>query len=238
MKAILFDLDGTLLPMDNDAFTKGYFTLLAKKAAPYGYLPESLVDAIWKGTYAMVKNDGARSNKDRFWDAFSGIFGKMAYEQATVFDDFYLNEFKDAIRFTNPDPALAKEAVNLAHANAEKVILATNPIFPKSGVLTRLDWIGLSESDFDYISSYENSGYCKPNPRYYEDILAKNNLHAEDCLMVGNDVAEDILPAQALGMKTFLLNTCLIDTGNGSHGSEEGSMVELIRYLEQRNAAQ
>lgn len=28
---ILFDLDGTLLPMDMEAFTKAYFGLLAKK---------------------------------------------------------------------------------------------------------------------------------------------------------------------------------------------------------------
>ena len=28
VKAVLFDLDGTLLPMDQDEFTKGYFKLL------------------------------------------------------------------------------------------------------------------------------------------------------------------------------------------------------------------
>lgn len=39
IKVALFDLDGTLLPMDQDAFTRGYFNLLAKKLAPHGYEP-------------------------------------------------------------------------------------------------------------------------------------------------------------------------------------------------------
>ena len=33
-KTVLFDLDGTLLPMDQDALTTGYFTLLVQKLAP------------------------------------------------------------------------------------------------------------------------------------------------------------------------------------------------------------
>ena len=52
---VLFDLDGTLLPMDNDVFTKVYFKLLVQKLAPYGYEQQELVDAIWSGTAAMVK---------------------------------------------------------------------------------------------------------------------------------------------------------------------------------------
>ena len=63
LTTILFDLDGTLLPIDNDAFTKGYFKLLAVKLAPHGYEPKQLVDAIWAGTAAMVKNDGTKSNE-------------------------------------------------------------------------------------------------------------------------------------------------------------------------------
>ena len=72
ISTVLFDLDGTLLPMDNDEFTKGYFKLLVKKLAPYGYEQQELVSAIWKGTAAMVKNDGTLSNYDVFWKAFEG----------------------------------------------------------------------------------------------------------------------------------------------------------------------
>lgn len=48
-KAVLFDLDGTLLPMDQDIFTKTYFGELVKKLVPLGYEPDSVVSAIWAG---------------------------------------------------------------------------------------------------------------------------------------------------------------------------------------------
>ena len=35
IKYVLFDLDGTLLPMDQDVFVRAYFGALAKKLAPY-----------------------------------------------------------------------------------------------------------------------------------------------------------------------------------------------------------
>ena len=66
MKAILFDLDGTLLPMEQETFTKMYFKDLAGKLAPYGYNPTELMKAIWKGTDSMVQNGGIHSNEKVF----------------------------------------------------------------------------------------------------------------------------------------------------------------------------
>ena len=94
---VLFDLDGTLLPMDQEAFTTGYFKLLAKKLAPHGYEPKSLVDAIWAGTAAMVKNDGSCTNEQAFWKKFSAIYGsEKALADQPLFEDFYANEFSAA----------------------------------------------------------------------------------------------------------------------------------------------
>ena len=54
LDAILFDLDGTLLPMDNDVFTKGYLSLLSRAIAPHGYEPREMISAMWYGVEAMV----------------------------------------------------------------------------------------------------------------------------------------------------------------------------------------
>ena len=96
LTTILFDLDGTLLPMDNDAFTKGYFKLLAAKLAPHGYDARQLVDAIWAGTAAMVENDGAQSNEAAFWRKFSHILGQQVLEDMPLFVEFYEKEFQAA----------------------------------------------------------------------------------------------------------------------------------------------
>ena len=58
-----FDLDGTLLPMDQDVFVKAYFGGISKRLAPLGYEPQALIGAIWSGTAAMVKNNGEVLNE-------------------------------------------------------------------------------------------------------------------------------------------------------------------------------
>ena len=125
-QAILFDLDGTLLPMVQEAFTNGYFQFLAAKVAPYGYDPRKLVPSLWKGVAAMVKNDGAMTNDQRFWEVFCAAMDRDCRQEEPVFDEFYRTEFHQAKQFTGPNP-LAPALVAAAREKAEKVILATNP---------------------------------------------------------------------------------------------------------------
>ena len=230
-QAILFDLDGTLLPMDNDEFTKVYFGLLAKKAAPYGYQPETLVQALWKGVKAMVINDGSRSNKEAFWETFAQIQGPQVYDHIPVFDEFYSKEFPGASAVTGKNP-LAVKAVELARQKAEKVVLATNPLFPPVGVEARLSWIDLKPEYFDHWTHYENSSHCKPNPDYYREIMKTMGLEADKCLMIGNDAQEDVEAAYAAGMDAFLVTDCLIDRG-GRPECKQGSFQDLIVFLEE-----
>ena len=230
LKAVLFDLDGTLLPMDQENFMKLYFGGLAKKLTPYGYEPQKLIDSIWAGTAAMVKNDGSRTNEDTFWDIFEKSYGRPCRQDEPIFDSFYRNEFiaaKDACGYV-PE---AKEAVDFLKENGVTVILATNPLFPPIATENRMAWAGLSPEDFALYTTYDNSSYCKPNPKYYAEILQKINLNAEDCLMVGNDVAEDMV-AETLGMKVFLLTDCLLNTKNLDITKyPQGGFTELNAYL-------
>ena len=83
---VLFDLDGTLLPMDQDVFTKTYFKLLAARLAPLGYEPAQLVDNIWAGTAAMVKNDGSCTNEEAFWKVFYRVYGEESQKDKPVIE--------------------------------------------------------------------------------------------------------------------------------------------------------
>lgn len=85
IKLVLFDLDGTLLPMNQNEFTKGYFKLLVNKLSPYGYDPEKLVGSIWSGTSAMVKNNEEQSNEDAYWMRFREIYGRKAVDDKPLF---------------------------------------------------------------------------------------------------------------------------------------------------------
>lgn len=230
IKLVLFDLDGTLLPMDQEVFGKAYFSGLSQKLAPFGYEPKALVGGILEGTKAMVLNDGSCTNEEAFWKRFEAIFGAQVREQEPIFRDFYAKEFqlaKDACGYDKR----AKEVISAIKEKGLRVVLATNPIFPAIATESRIRWAGLSPEDFELYTTYENSHFCKPNPKYYLEILEKVGVSSEECLMVGNDVTEDMV-AETLGMQVFLLTDCMINKDEKDiSGYPQGSFEELRNYL-------
>ena len=229
-KAILFDLDGTLLPMDQEVFVKDYLGRMAAFLAPHGYDPQSLIKAVWAGTGAMVKNDGKAKNEDVFWYVFNSILDRDAKQDLALFEEFYRTEFQKAKDSCGFNPA-AVEAIRQIKDMGYRLILATNPLFPAIATYSRIRWAGLNPEDFELITTYENSRFCKPNPDYYREILGKIALDGSQCLMVGNDVGEDMI-AGTLGMKTFLLTDCLINkTAEDISQYPNGSFPELLHYI-------
>ena len=227
---ILFDLDGTLLPMDQEQFVKYYFGMLVKKLAPHGYDPNLLIDGIWKGTGAMVKNDGDLSNEDVFWNCFNQIMGKNAREDEPLFRQFYENEFNGAKAACGFNPKGA-EAVKSIKDMGFRVALATNPIFPAIATENRTRWAGLDVSDFEYFTAYENSRHCKPNPAYFQDVCNALGVSPEECIMVGNDAIEDTA-AEKLGIRVFLLTDCLINKdGRDISQYPQGSFDDLMNFI-------
>ena len=230
IKAILFDLDGTLLPMDQNTFIKAYFGGLCKRLSPYGYAPEKLVDAIWKGSAAMVMNTGERRNEELFWDAFAACLGEGIRDYKGELDAFYRDEFPTVVLSCGYD-ARAKEVVSLVRQRGLRAILATNPLFPGVATECRMQRAGLAPSDFEWYTTYENSSYCKPNLAYYREILDTVGLSPEECVMVGNDVEEDMI-AQELGMRVFLLTDCLINKKERDISQyPHGGFDELIAFV-------
>ena len=231
MDHFLFDLDGTLLPMDQDAFPRGYFRLLVKKLAPLGYDPAALVDNMWASVAAMVENDGSRTNEAAFWDRFTAIYGEKARKDIPVFDAFYREEFQNARDFCGFNPK-AQEAVEACKAAGHRVVLATNPIFPAVATESRIRWAGLRPEDFAWYTTYENIGCSKPNPAYYREILSHLDCQGEDCLMVGNDVDEDMIAAQQAGLSVFLLTDCMVNRqGRAITDYPRGDFGDLITYV-------
>lgn len=230
INTILFDLDGTLLPMDQEKFVNVYFKMLAAKLVPYGYEPQQLINAILAGIEAMIKNDRSQLNEDAFWKRFVEIYGDKVLTDKPVFEDFYKNEFQDARSFCGFNPKAA-ETVRSLKDKGYRVVLATNPLFPSIATESRIRWAGLEPSEFDLYTTYENTSYCKPNLDYYRDILKRINCRPEECLMVGNDVGEDMV-VEALGMQAFLLTDCLINTQKKDITAyPHGSFEQLLSIL-------
>ena len=228
---ILFDLDGTLLPMDQDTFAGAYVKGLATTAAVLGYEPKSFAKAVMMGTVAMVKNDGSKSNETAFWNALAEIYGDKIKSHTHIFDEFYKTDFQKISEVCGFTPKAA-ELIKTAKNAGFRVALATNPLFPVIATKSRIKWAGLNPEDFELFTTFESSNFCKPNPNYYLAVCARIGVAPEECLMVGNDVSDDMV-AEKLGMKVFLLTDCLINKENKDISAyPHGDFDTLITYIE------
>ena len=230
---IMFDLDGTLLQYGQTAFIDAYLAELKKVFINIGLDAELSIKGIWVGTKAMVLNDGTVLNIERFWRAFSDYLG-LTYDQLKTVeaacDRFYSNEFNVVKSVMTPSD-IPKRLVRAMAAKGYGIVLATNPMFPECAVKSRLGWTGLEIRDFQLVTHYANSTFCKPNPGYYREILAKINKTPQQCLMVGNNPAED-MSAGLLGIETFLMTGYLENEANMDITAfRRGNLAELEAYL-------
>lgn len=199
---ILFDLDGTLLPMDVEAFEKLYFEAMA------GYLgdlisPKELIKNIWASTNAMVESTDYKTNEMVFMEDFKNRIEVDIEIYKERFDKFYDTEFLKVKKAVYENEFI-KKSVKLLREKGYKTIIATNPLFPLKAIHHRIRWAGFEPSDFQYIAHFEKNHYCKPQIQYYEEILNDLNKKPEECMMVGNDVEEDLISGK-LGLITYLI---------------------------------
>ena len=233
IKHILFDLDGTLLPMVQDEFVKFYMPLLAKSYMNAGVSldPKKFIGAVWAGYEAMVKNDGSCTNREAFWSYMEPELPISTEESEKIALNFYADEFNQAICTTKPNP-VSNQIVKRAKERGFETYLATNPVFPRCATMNRIRWAGLDAEDFKVITTYETCTYCKPNPEYFRGILEEFSLDPSECLMVGNDVAED-LSIRSLGVKTYLVTDTMENKENLPIDTEYmGTLDELLKFME------
>lgn len=231
LRYILFDLDGSLLPMDQEVFIEDYFRRIAGFIAPHGYDPKTFIKSIWKGTAAMFQNDGNCTNEDVFWNTMADLLGDNVRQCQPILEEFYRTQFPLVRSVCGFDP-LAGPTIKKLKAMGFIPVLATNPIFPAVATENRMQWAGLDKYDFALYSTYENSSFCKPNPDYFREILQKLGATPEQCLMVGNDATEDLAAVQ-LGIEVFVLTKCLINKQQTDISEyPQGDLNALLQYIQ------
>jgi len=231
VKAILFDLDGTLLPMNLREFqvTGGHF--FAEKMTHYGYDYNQMMEANWAAVMAMANNDGSRTNSEAFFRTLQDIFGDRITEAFDHINSYYANEFEKVKKVCGFNPEAAK-TLDYLKAKGYRLVLATTPWFPAVAIEKRIRWAGIEPRIFEYYSTLDNHSFCKPKLEYYREVLQKINLEPEDCLMVGNDATED-MAAEKIGMKVFLMTECLENKHNVDISKyPKGDFRDLIKYIE------
>ncbi len=227
---LLFDLDGTLLPMNMDYFVAQYMQKLASRFLPI-LEPKQFIACLWQATNAMITNtEPGCDNETAFWDCFTRLVPQPRTDLESLFDDFYSTEFKNLAYSTQPSP-LAPQILDLAKQQGLKLVLATNPIFPAIATWERMRWAGIEDHTWELVTTYENSRFCKPNLNYYRDILDHLHLTPGECLMIGNDMQDDMVAAE-LGLATGLILDGLIDRGSPQYTPAfKGRLSDLKDYI-------
>jgi FMN phosphatase YigB (HAD superfamily) len=203
IKAVLFDLDDTLLINETEQFMTTYFrALLAymRKACD----PQRLIEALQVGTRAMMDNDGTHgTNAEVFRAQFVQRLDGDAATVLPLLESFYEREFDGLRGSAQVDPA-ARAAVAWAFQHGYQVAVATQPLFPLAGIRSRLRWADVPAEEFPYdlITSYEVMSACKPHPAYFRQVLEHLGRAPQECLMVGDSFEAD-MPARKVGMRTF-----------------------------------
>lgn len=225
VKAVLFDLDGTLLSLNVDEFLPKYIKALSSNVKDY--IPvEQFPKVLLESTYVMVGDDDPqKTNEDVFMEHFFKITDGKREKLQPIFDNFYVEHFPK-LGSDYRGVQGAKEVVEHCKNKGLKLVLATNPVFPMAAIKERIKWAGLKEEDFDLITCYEEMHFCKPNLNYYREILSKIDVKPEEALMVGNDCQEDMVAAK-LGVKTFLVEGLKIDRGQPYKADYTGDLVDL-----------
>lgn len=230
MNTILFDLDGTLLPMDVEEFTHRYFGLILQTMNEKGFDGKMILDAILSSTKAMIFNDGKKTNEEVFWENFTSLTNLSRDLMEPHFNDFYEHVFDQIDSHVQSENM--KQAVNILKEKNYRLILSTNPLFPRIATLKRIQWAGLDPNDFDYITTYENSSACKPNLAYYEEIIDKLDLDIKECMMIGNDVQEDGI-LEKIGIPVYLVSDYLLNRNNQKITTfEMTDSVAFLKYVQ------
>lgn len=231
LQAVLFDLDGTLLQMDAKEFVNEYLKEISAATAAL-VEPEYFARALLASTHVMMQiRKQKKTNADVFWLDFRRRIGETTDDLKPLLDDFYANRFKKLSRVAKPNDN-SYQAVQKALDLGLRIVLATNPVFPESAIRDRMDWAGVGEFPWDLVTSYENMHSSKPHPEYYLEIASQLKVNPKDCLMVGNEMENDIRPAAAVQMSTFFVTDCPINNNPDYFKADgSGNLDDFIIWL-------
>lgn len=204
IRAVLLDLDNTLLENNMDQFVPAYLELLGQFIADH-YPPEAFIRHLMRATDAMMANDGSgRTNQEVFDAVFFPAIGRTREEMEALFEEFYATRFPALRALTRPVP-IARPLMEWLFRQGFQVAIATNSLFPRTAIDQRLAWAGVPVEEFPYhfITSYEVMHASKPHSAFFAEVARVLGRAPEECLMVGDEWKMDIRPARQVGMQTF-----------------------------------
>lgn len=244
IKAVLFDLDDTLLNIDLASFVARYLSGQARVLSEISGLPYIRTAAAITSAYLAVDSQKRMDDMTNA-ELFSQIVFRKTHipladpviaDAMTCYERSVLPTYQNGLFHAYPRPGI-QESLKSARALGLTVALATNPLFTLAADEVRMDWAGVRPEDFMAISTLENARRTKPSARYYEEFCCGLGLAPEECLMVGNDARRDF-PRPDIGLPTAYVGHAwprrAVFRGNLLEFAE--SLPGIVAYLDASDA--
>ena len=226
LTTLLFDLDGTLVTLERRGLELRFMLRAFRRFWP-AIPPWRFRRAFWQAAERLQVHGSDKTN----YQVFLETLGAHSRVDLAVVDqivrEFLVEDFPHLSDRFVPIPG-ARETLQLARRLGYKVVLATNPVWPLDAVRTRLRAGGLGDFTFDFISHSEVMTRCKPDTRYYHELLERLGTRGEECLMIGNDARKD-LPASEAGIRTFLIGAHAPDPRMDACGTMEDLRARITQ---------
>jgi putative hydrolase of the HAD superfamily len=192
MKAVLFDMHGTLVHLENGVTTEEMSDYLFSRG--YEVSPQQLRAAWTFVAFIDYPKHGYRSWRSFFSRIFWRL--KVKVDKKTLYTIVKRLESRPYQLYSD-----AAEAVPKAKKNGFKTATVTTIAhfqFKKA--------IAPIKDYFDFIMTGYEAGCDKTNPRMYRKVLEVLNVKPEEAVMIGDDVPTDILLPKRLGINAILLD--------------------------------
>lgn len=232
LKAVVFDMDETLLSINLNAFILRYFKDVSSMLADIGSRSRGGTMARL-GTILVDLNANRRSGTDNrtnleFYqeevERRCGIClsDPLIYEAFTYYDREILPYKNDEVINAHAMPG-AHAALQAVQDAGLRCALFTNPSFPQGAIECRMGWGDLADAPFELVTHMGNTTRCKPDATYYLEQLQVMGLEPHEVLMVGNDPKRDF-PSPDCGIQT-----AFVGQGKPSRATWRGTMEDFAR---------
>ncbi|MBQ9691275.1 MAG: HAD family hydrolase [Eggerthellaceae bacterium] len=230
-KAILFDLDGTLLPLSLEAFLERYLNSMHDFFTEQGLDGKRETYNLMQATNAMRDSEDIL-NDEKFWSAYSELTQRSRKDYEPILDNYYRTHFNAIGTELVPSETM----IQIVHALKRKgypLAVATMPFFPEIAVHERLHWAGMDIDDFEFVTHYETERALKPSTTFFADVCARMNVDPHEVLMIGNNTLEDG-NAQSIGCTVYIVEDFIIEPENALPKETflHGSAKDLLEWVQ------
>ena len=213
------------------SFLKAYFRALAPRFGMGDDVPRFREMLLSSVRLMLHAREGERTLDRLLVEDFAARSGMSEEAVLTAFDTFHREDLETLRPLTRPFAA-AKPLLEKTLAAGYTLAVATNPVFLRRAVESRIRWAGLEELPFAFISTAENMRVCKPHPEYFTEVLAALGREPRECMMIGDDPVKD-MPASLVGIATFFIPS----PGERRHpetADYRGTLGDLSRWIDGR----